>query len=124
MMFDTDICPICNKHMIKQWPKNYDNPYFPNYIEMTQQAQAERAGVVFRSNVTVDEHYICVECAEAGKADFLCVLCNERKSTDKIQERYGDPPDFLCKDCYKTVSAEVWETKCDELREEHRYDFD
>ena len=61
---------------------------------------------------------------KAGKADFLCALCNERKSTDKIQESIGDAPEFLCKDCYDTVSAKIWDDKLDELQEAHRYDYE
>jgi len=81
-------------------------------------------GWVLKSNVQVDDRYICENCVEAGKATFKCSLCCERYPTTDIKEHFGYPPDYLCVHCYATVTAEVWEKKFDELEKEHRYDFD
>jgi len=59
-----------------------------------------------------------------GKASFVCTLCNERRTSDQVQERFGDPPEFLCKICYSSVSALKWDQKNKELNEAHRYDFE
>jgi hypothetical protein len=120
MAIEADECPLCDKIMIK---KTSEHGVFPIFITMNQEHQAERAGIVFKSSTQVDDYYICQECEKSGKADFLCALCNERKSSDKVQERVGDPAEFLCKDCYEIVSAKTWEKKLDELHEEHKWDY-
>jgi hypothetical protein len=121
MLVQTSICPICGKTMIKA---EKERGLFPSYIRHDQETQMKRAGFVFRGNTLVDDESICTECEKAGKANFLCQLCNERKPTNKQQESFGWPSVFLCSDCYETVSAKAWEEKCDKLREEHRYDFE
>jgi hypothetical protein len=118
-------CPICKKIMIKKLQRYYfENSFFPAWVEMNQDAQMKRAGLVYVGGAKVDDEYICEECEKAGKADFKCELCGERHPTSEIQERFGDPADFLCKSCYETTTAKVWEEKCDELQEEHKYDYE
>jgi len=118
-------CPICEKLMVKKVPRDYyTQSFFPGYINMNQDAQMNRAGLVYISDVKVDDCNICVECKESGKADFKCDLCGERKPTEKIQESFGYPPDFLCKDCYDTTPAKIWEEKIEQLESDHRYDFE
>jgi hypothetical protein len=123
MMVEYEKCPICNKVMIQRLV-GYDNRLFPAWIQMTQEAQAKRAGIVFKGSVKVDDDLICEECEKSGRADFLCAICNTRQSTDEIQESFGYPPEFLCKECYNTVPAKTWDEKVSELHEAHRYDYD
>ena len=120
MVVEAKKCHLCKKIML---PKT-DRGVFPNYIHMNQDAQMGRAGFVYSTNTEVDGECICIECKDAGKVDILCALCNERKPSDKEQESFGYPPEYLCKDCYETKPAKVWEEKCDELRDSHRYDFE
>lgn len=75
------------------------------------------------TNTLVDDEPICIECEQAGKSDFLCALCKERKRSNKKQESFGDPSEFLCTDCYETKPAKIWDEKVDELVEAHRYDY-
>ena len=118
-------CPICKKIMVKKLQKHYfEYSFFPTWLDMNQDAQMKRAGLVYAGRTKVDDDDICEECEEAGKADFKCELCGERKSTDKIQESFGDPADFLCKDCYEITTAKAWDEKCDQLEEEHKYDYE
>jgi len=124
MIIQAEKCPICKKVMIKKVKEYMLDKLFPTYWQMNQEAQAKRAGIVFKCTTKVDDENICEECEKAGKADFLCALCNERKSIDKIQESIGDAPEFLCKDCYDTVPAKIWDDKLDELQEAHRYDYE
>lgn len=104
-------CPKCQHRMVVERHRDY--PF---------NAQAKRANFVIQSNVRVDGEYICQECKQAGRADFLCVLCGKRQPTDQIQEMFGDPPEFLCVGCYETVPAMIWEKKCEELWDAHQYD--
>ena len=114
-------CGTCNRDMvIKPTP----NTAFPLYWDNDFDSQAKRAGFVQRSRVKVDDRYICIECVEAGKASFKCELCKDRKPSNKEKGIFGDPPEFLCMDCYETVSAKVWNEKEDELLKTHRYDFE
>lgn len=118
-------CHLCNAIMLKKTkPEHSYDGLFPNYVRINQEAQMKAAGITFQSSVKVDDEPICKECAEAGKADFLCAMCEQRKPTSKINESYGDPAEYLCKDCYETVPAKVWDEKLDQLSEAHRYDFD
>jgi len=98
---------------------------FPYYWRENLKSQMERANIMFRGDVKdKDDHYICEECAKAGKSTFICDLCGEERSSELKQESFGDPPDFLCKVCYETVPAKIWEKKHDELWHEHRWDFE
>lgn len=111
-------CPSCHKYMIVR-PHRARNT-FPRYHKLTFEAQVKAAEFVITSDSQVDDKYICEDCAGAGKASFICALCKQRKSSDKIQERIGDPPEFLCADCYETVPAKEWESIWNQLERSHR----
>ena len=121
ILLETNECPCCKKRMLKELP--YDSN-FPHYHKINQKSQMESIGLVSKSNVMVDNTYICVECRDAGKVNFLCELCGERKASNKEKISIGYPPVFLCSDCYETVSAKVWDNKIEELNNEHQYDFE
>jgi len=114
-------CYKCKQDMIV-CPR-YKAP-FPFWNKVNFNAQVERANLVIKSNVLVDDHFICINCVKSGKADFLCALCEERKSTDKIKDWIGDPAEFLCWDCFNTVTAAIWQAKSADLHEKHKYDGD
>ncbi len=105
-------CYICNCDMV-----NKSNDYIYWFDE-----QVKKAGMNIQSNIRVDDP-ICTKCYKEGKADFLCAMCGERKPFPSA-EKFGDPPEFLCKDCYSTVPAQEWDEKVDELHGRHRYDFE
>ena len=124
MLVEIGVCSICKNYMIPDYDGQYRRSVFPLYRYLNFDAQVERAGWEKMSSITVDDKYICQKCAESGKADFLCALCNERKPSDKNKESYGDPPEFLCCDCYENVSAKTWEEKTSELYDVHKYDWE
>ncbi len=113
-------CPCCGKYMVEE----HQHGVFPYYCRGNQESQMEKSGIVFISFTEVDGKRICIECNDSGKADIKCSLCEKRKKTDMVEESIGWPPDYLCKDCYKTVTAKVWDDKVEELNEEHQYDFE
>ena len=107
------VCPKCGKYIKPEILRYlYGNNMFhdPEWAE--------------NSHVKVDGYPICKECANKNLADFLCELCHTRKPTSKIQESFGDPPEFLCQDCYKTTPAAIWCDKVEDLEGSHRYDFE
>ena len=114
-------CGICEKDMVTL-PSNKNN-ICPNWTQNSFDDQARRAGLVIKSTIIVDSHYICCDCEKAGLADFKCCLCKKRKPTSKIKEIFGDPEEFLCFDCYETVTAKIWEEEKERLIDEHRYDY-
>lgn len=117
-------CPICKHSMINK-EEHTRRSIFPMFIGMNQKAQAKELNLKFCSNTEVDDKLICQDCADTGKADFLCYLCKERKPTNKIEESVGIlPTEYLCKDCYETVPAKKWDKALEELQEEHRYDYE
>lgn len=120
MLLEAKKCKCCNKVMITKETNNL----FPMYYAINQEAQMKAAGLVYITSTLVDDEPICIECEQSGKASFLCALCEERKTTDKKQESFGDPAEFLCKDCYESVPAKKWDEKVDELRESHYWDFE
>lgn len=116
-----DVCPICKQKMVIL-PDSYHSP-FPKWRENNFAAQAKRAGFRFMSGSLANGENICRECEAAGKASFLCALCDEQKPSFKIKECFGDAAEYLCTDCYENVTAKVWIEKCKKLREDHKYDF-
>src|SRR3990167_5573450 len=121
MLIEAKKCSCCEKIMVD---KIGYHSIFPKYLRINQEAQMKAAGFVYSTSTLVDDEPICLECEQAGKADFLCAMCDERKTTDKKHESFGDPAEFLCKDCYETKPAKVWDEKVDELQDAHRYDFE
>jgi len=120
-------CGLCNKKMLNITPKQvgYLRGLFPYYYRDNLRSQLERANIVFRGDVKdKHDHYICEECDKAGKSTFICALCEEERSSELKQERFGDPPEFMCKVCYETAPAKVWDKRQSELYHSHRYDFE
>lgn len=119
-------CATCGKLMVNK-PKSREDleqNIFPAYISVSFENQLKRANWVQQSSAKVDGRYVCMECVVAGRVEFLCALCKDRKSSDKEQASFGDPPEFLCSDCFTTVTAQIWDQKVDELEKRHRWDFE
>lgn len=118
-------CPICGKKMVaKPHALLLRARVFPPFWKNNFTAQAKRAGLVFISHVKVDDEFICNECHEKDLASFLCTGCGERKKTSKEKESFGDPPEYLCEDCYNTMPAKKWDELVEKLHNIHRYDFE
>ncbi len=120
MNINAEGCPICKKPMIIKAP----NGIYPYGYDRTQNAQMKLLKLVYQSDIKVDDEYICVECVKSGRADFLCALCGNRKSTDKEKEAFGDPEEYLCIDCYDIVPAKEWDMEVKRLHDSHRWDYD
>ena len=123
MLVELDNCPKCGKYMVSPEGNRWASP-FPIYNEYAFDSQIKAAGWVEKSHVKIDDHVICQECASSGRADFECSLCRKRYPSDQVQESFGDPPEFLCQSCYRTVPAKDWESKVEKLKNSHRYDFE
>ena len=122
-------CPECNRPMVDV-PEKYLH-YCSSIVNSSQQggntidAQCKRGGIVLRSEVVnKKDRKICVECAAAGKATFVCHQCKTERPANEIQTSFGDPPDYLCKPCYATLPAKEWDAATKSLSEMHRYDYD
>lgn len=107
-------CKFCNVKMIQ----DCRGP-FPGWRGNDLKAQAKRAGIAIQDS-TWDK--ACKPCIAQDKVIFECDLCEQQKPSSKHQNTIGDPGSHLCKDCYETVSAKVWEEKEDQLMDKHRYD--
>ena len=121
MLLRTEKCFSCGKFMIE---KDKEDIFFPSFIYLDQDAQVIYGGLAYKSNLSVDNHPICIGCQTDNKADFLCCLCGKRKLSNKLNKEIGNPAEFLCSDCYETVSVEKWDKKVSELEDEHCYDFE
>jgi len=115
-------CAECGKWMIKR-----DNraDCFPPYWKLNFEIQVREAGWEIHSYTKKNNKgYICQSCEENGKASFTCNLCEKDYPTTEIQESFGDPSEYLCKSCYKTIPAKKWDKAVNDLVGEHRHDFD
>jgi len=117
---DVKKCPVCKKDMVTS---PYNSDVFPASYMHQFEVQAKRGGFVVKSNRTKNNEYVCQECVELGKIAVRCEICGEIKSAAKIQESIGNPPKYLCKDCYSIIPAKVWNEMVNGLIYEHRYDF-
>ena len=118
-------CEKCNRDMVVEPSSaHYKRSTFPIQLSNNFLAQAERAGFVIQSKIKVDGEYICTDCTDAGLADFLCALCGKRKLANKKELSFGEPPEYLCSDCYKTTPAKEWDDKIEYLTEQHKYDLE
>ena len=125
MAVNLSACPTCSRRMVWRPSVAYHVHTFPQYIGDNFDAQAKHAGwAVASSQKNELGRPICEECAKEGKSSFLCALCNEIKPSTKEKLSFGDPPEFLCSDCFSTVTAEKWDKAEEELMERHRYDFE
>lgn len=120
-------CPVCKEFMIGKPEKHYSTRNtFPHYHHITFEAQVKKAGLRLISDVYQTGHYICEDCAKAGKGKFKCTLCGKKQSVKEIHKSYGDCSfngDYVCKTCYGTVSAEKFKKFEEERHESHRWDF-
>jgi hypothetical protein len=97
---------------------------FPRVSDEGLEAQMRRANIRFVSgSLDVNNKPICQQCEADGKSEFLCDLCQKVKPSSKRKERFGDPPEFLCTDCYATTPAKVWEKAMNDLEQAHRWDY-
>ena len=120
MLVELDHCPICNGVIIE----NISSRIFPQNLQNTFQKQVEAAGWSLASNVMVDGDRICAKCDEKDLATFACAICQDYKRSSELRLSIGWPPEYLCIECYKTVSAETWDKMVDKLEARHRYDFE
>jgi len=124
MLVQLYTCHLCHKKMVAPPMKGYFGiRTFPYYVRIDFDAQRKSAGWEEMTETTVDGNYICKSCKVAGLATFECALCHNRHLTTEIEEAYGDPAEYLCKQCYQMVPAKIWDDKNKELRKRHQYDF-
>jgi hypothetical protein len=125
-LVEVNLCKKCGRGMVNKprSEKGWGQRTFPHYFVITFEEQCKRANLAIASDVKVDDEHICIDCEKKGLADFLCVMCSERKPSDKIQEQYGDPPELLCSDCYANKTAKEWAAETKRLSEKHRWDYE
>ena len=116
-------CHICSKWMVKS-PSTKWHSAFPIYWNLSFDKQLEAAGWVRNSGVNVDGRNICQECADSGKATIICSLCGKVWPANQAEDSFGEPPEYLCQNCYSTISAALWNEKVEELRKAHQYDWE
>lgn len=141
MLVTLSKCGHCKKTMV--FPprhQSYDFSTFPIWHGNAFTAQVKRAGWViaapkpFENNTQGTEgqrgdeddciRVICVGCAKAGHATFVCRLCDQKRPTSQRQDSTGswEDRDSLCTPCYETVPAKEWDKMQTLIGEEHRYD--
>lgn len=119
MVVELRKCPICEK-----WMLNRSNS-FPNMDENREVLQLQRAGWVHKSSMENNNmDYICEECKTHARVKFTCAICGEERTSSEIQEQFGYPAEYLCKECYSKVSAKEWDVKVEELDTKHHWDFE
>lgn len=121
MLVQVEKCPLCGCWMLEKPKRIWDT--FPKYCMLGFDRQLKNADWREMTFATGEHQHICKQCSEEGKAVFTCALCKTNKPTSEIQATFGDPAEFLCKSCYVTVPASVWDENIKRLEDEHKYDF-
>jgi len=112
-------CSCCKSTMIQKANRGV----FPHYFMNNQKEQAKKLGVKFISSFEVDYKTFCEECVEEGKVVFTCFICEDELNTSKIAHGYGDPKEYTCTDCFKSLTAKEYDDKLKELGKKHQWDF-
>jgi hypothetical protein len=117
-------CSTCGRWMLNKSAERANNVFATEYFELLKEYLA-LADWRLSSDVTVgDGRVICEQCASENKGSFACALCGEVRESSQKERSVGDPPEFLCRVCYETKPAKLWDEKYKELLEAHRYDFE
>ncbi len=118
-------CGACRRPMVPPPvtgipPRNL----FPYAANIDRDAQRRRAGWELESDARAgDGSPICETCKAGDRARFLCALCHTECLSSEIQERIGDPPDYLCTSCYQTTPASAWDAALATLQKAHCCDY-
>lgn len=116
-------CPICNKLMFPD-KEGHNNRAWNELLwysaDKHQQMKSLRM-VSTGEYVPMLEEYICEECTQAGRATFICKLCNHERAINLVQHSWIG--DALCTVCYESMSAKIWNEKYQELESAHRWDY-
>ena len=123
MLVELEVCPICNRLMMPRYGGRRYSP-FPATQEASEETQLKNAGWVKSGRTWLNGQYVCEECERNGRVLFTCELCGKEQSSTEVQESFGDPPEYLCKGCYASVSAKDWTEKVDGLRKSHQWDYE
>lgn len=115
------VCPECGRYMVMSPTRDWGT--FPRYHKLTFSAQVKAAGFCVQSGVQSNGEYICKDCMQAGRAWFCCDLCKQKMSTDKIEMQFGNPPVYLCSECYATIPAKKWDDAVSKLSDAHKYEY-
>jgi hypothetical protein len=118
-------CSICGKWMIAEPNQTSLHRTFPWGMSISFTTQVKRAGWVIASGVEDSARKeICVECRDAGKLRLKCIHCQQMITSDQVKESFGEPPDYLCNNCYETMPAKKWNELVEELESLHKYDYE
>jgi len=122
VQIDVHDCPLCARTMLLvESPARLP---FPRWMENTLEKQMARVGWVHAVYSGISSRYVCSRCVEEGKEILACTLCKKEIPLKLVKESFGDPPEWLCMNCYETVPAKAWDDKCGELTEKHRFDYE
>lgn len=95
----------------------------PNWYNLQISSQWKRAKWPIEG-VYIDprEGYVCLPCQALGKATWECYHCHKQRA-GKPKMDIGCPSDYVCEECYGTLTAKQWDELKEKLEEEHRYDY-
>jgi hypothetical protein len=112
-------CAECGRNMIGDLHGRALSVY-PRHALVDQLKRADVGRLSGRYNAA--GRLLCADCAPVH-ARFHCVLCKEaRAGTPQYSE--GDPAEFLCVPCFEQRTAKEWDEAVQELRKNHRWDFE
>lgn len=113
-------CSYCGAWMFDE-QKAFSNIGKNEIREQLKRAKWERQGELGMATLGT---LICTKCIENGAESLECALCKKEKKSFEIKKCIGYPAEYLCKECYSTVSAEIWDIKVNELEENHKWDYE
>jgi len=117
-------CAVCKRKTVWNLGKDPWQRTFPCYIRATFERQIAKTDIRFVGGTNGDREPVCIDCVKAGAITCECALCGKSKPSSEMEESVGDPPEHLCKSCYETVPAKIWDENLAALEESHKYDFE
>lgn len=87
---------------------------FPKEYAATMEAQLFAARIRFVATYNGEGRPVCGDCSKT-RALYRCELCHTEKTDEATQWSGHGRQYFLCKACYRTTPAAVWDAKVFEL---------
>jgi hypothetical protein len=104
-------------------PKTLSYQTFSSAPKLSLETQCKEAGVEIASGREFADHLYCRTCVREGKVSFTCSGCGESRPSGQVKVSIGSmSPDMICKDCYRTMTAEVWFKLVEDLEDNHAWD--
>jgi len=86
------------------------------------ESQLARAAMSIEDSTEVGGQKVCGECVKAGTVQVECQGCHKQVSLNETH--FSIPPDYICAECFQTLTAANYADLVEEIETKHQYDDD